>query len=112
MTFEELLRAIVREEITRALDERLPQPKPIPEILYERVSAFARRVAISERTIWTYIKQGLPTIGSGRGRRVDVQAAIRWLTDRSDLVDDRIEKMARASARRAAERAMKRGRKS
>jgi hypothetical protein len=48
------------------------------------------------------VARGLPTIGSGRSRRVDVERADVWLRNERDAVDDVIERSARQSARRIA----------
>ena len=81
-----------------------PAAKPEAETVYERVPAFAARVAISERSAWNLVKLGLPCIGERRGRRVVVAEALAWMRDRKNAVDDSIAKSARASARRAASR--------
>jgi len=72
------------------------------EALYLSVPAYARRVSLSERTVWTLAARGLPTIGERRGRRVDVRRADEWMRERAASVDDTIERSARSSARRAA----------
>jgi hypothetical protein len=100
LTVDEL-RSLVREEIRAALTPA----KTEPEALYLSVSKFAAHVAMSERTIWNLITKGLPTIGSGRGRRVDVRAALEWMRGQKAQVDDSVERSARRAARRAASRA-------
>ena len=70
--------------------------------LFMRVPAYAARVSLAERTVWNMVARGLPTIGSGRSRRVDVERADVWLRNERDAVDDVIERSARQSARRAA----------
>jgi hypothetical protein len=74
----------------------------ISEPIYLRVADYAKRVSLSERTVWNFIVQGLPTIGTGRTRRVAVADADAWLRDRRETVDDGVERQARAAARRAA----------
>ena len=101
MTLEDVLRVIVREEIRAALDDRLPKAEA-PEVLFEPVPAFAKRVAISERAAWSLAAKGMPTIGAGRGRRVDVARALAWMRAQSSRVDSAIEVQARRSASRAA----------
>ena len=99
MTFEETIRAIVREEIRAALADRLPKSEP-EAVVFERVAAFAKRVGISERTAWTLVARGMPTAGTGRGRRVDVARAVEWMRAQTTTVDDAIERQARANATR------------
>jgi hypothetical protein len=70
--------------------------------LFMRVPAYAARVSLGERTVWNMVSRGLPTIGSGRSRRVDVERADVWLRNDRDAVDDVVERSARQSARRAA----------
>jgi hypothetical protein len=101
---EEQLRSIVREEVARLLDERLPRAPAAPQVVFERVAIFAKRIAVSERTGWSLVSKGMPTIGSGRGRRVDVARALEWLRREGQRVDDAVERSARAAARRAAAR--------
>lgn len=101
MTIEETLRLLVREEVAAALDARMPKVEP-PTALYLRARAYAERIAVSERTVWSMIARGLPTIGEGRSRRVDVMAADGWLRQQPGKVDDAVERSARQSARRAA----------
>jgi hypothetical protein len=79
-------------------------------VLYVRAAEYARRVALSERTVWTLIAQGLPTIGSGRARRVDVARADEWLRGpRKGEVDAALEAQARRAARLALGKSVARG---
>ena len=75
-----------------------------PASLYLPVAAFAARVALSERTIWTFVRKGMPVIGSGRGKRIDVVRADAWLAEHRDAVDSGVELQARTAARAAARR--------
>ena len=77
-------------------------PAPQPEPIYLAVRAYARRLGVSERTAWSWAAAGMPCVGAGRTRRVDVRAADAWLRDRRDVADDAVERQARAAARRAA----------
>jgi hypothetical protein len=43
--------------------------------LFMRVRPYAARVSLGERTVWSMIARGLPTVGKGRSRRVDVERA-------------------------------------
>ncbi len=94
------LRALIGEAVREALAPARAEPEPI----YLRVRAYAERVTMSERTVWTFVRKGLPCIGVGRSRRVDVKAADAWLKGERDQVDDGIERDARRAARRAASR--------
>ncbi len=70
--------------------------------LFMRVSNYATRVSLSERTVWGLVARGLPTVGSGRTRRVDVERADAWLRSERGAIDDVVERSARLAARRAA----------
>jgi hypothetical protein len=94
------LRALIGEAVRGALAPASTSPEP----LYLSVPKFAAHVAMSERTIWNLIAKGLPTIGAGRGRRVDVRAALEWLRVQKTQADDSVERSARRAARRAASR--------
>ena len=92
-----VVRAIVREELAAAA---APKAEPTPE--YMRVDAYAARVGVSERTLWTWVRRGLPIVGRGRCRRVPVVDADRWLAEQRQP-DTAIEDRARrAAATRAA----------
>lgn len=80
-----------------------PAPKE-PSAIYMRAAEYAARVSMSPRTVWTLIGRGLPTVGAGKSRRIDVARADEWLREQSSDVDDAVEKQARRSARRAAGR--------
>ncbi len=69
---------------------------------FMRVPAYAARVSLGERTVWSLVSRGLPTVGSGKSRRVDVERADAWLRGQRGQVDDAVEESARRSARRAA----------
>jgi len=73
--------------------------------VYMRVVDYARRVSMGERTIWALVARGLPSVGSGRGRRVDVAGADVWMREQGGQVDGAVEWAARTSARSAARRA-------
>jgi hypothetical protein len=100
--------AALREDpaLARDLRELLgvagTEPKADSSRLFVRVREYAARVSLGERTVWTMITRGLPTVGKGRSRRVDVERANVWLRNERRAVDDSIERSARASARRAA----------
>lgn len=62
------------------------------------IAAFGARWGYSERTVWTFVERGLPTVMAGRLRRVDVDAADDWIRQQR-LREDDIETAARADAR-------------
>jgi hypothetical protein len=95
-------------ELARELRELLgvaaakaPEPTPI----YMRVAEYAKRVSLSERTLWYLVPKGLPVVGDGPARRVDVARADTWLRERSAQLDDAVEREARAAAAKAARKA-------
>jgi hypothetical protein len=79
-------------------------PATEPVAIYMRVKEYAARISVSERHAWDLVSRGLPCVGSGRGRRVDVGRADEWLRTRRDVVDDASEKDARRRARSTAKR--------
>jgi hypothetical protein len=79
--------------------------KADPGLLFMRVPAYAARVSLSERTVWGLVARGLPTVGSGRARRVDVAGADVWLRSERETTHEAVERSARHSARRAAKAA-------
>jgi hypothetical protein len=108
----ELLGAVVAElkanpSLARDLSELLRVAQTPGEATpnYLRVRDFAVRVAMSERTVWRLVSRGLPMVGAGHARRVDVARAEAWLREQREMVDDAVERQARAAARRAARRA-------
>ncbi len=78
-----------------------------PEVEYERANAFARRVGVSPRQVWTFVRQGMPVIGSGRLRRIHVAPALASLARDEVRVTQsaEVEERARAAARRDVRRA-------
>ena len=108
----ELLDALVTAaEQSPELAERLrllllltPPVAAEPQAIYCRVAEYAARVGVSRRTGWNYVRQGLPTIGEGRNRRVDVARGDAWLRARGQS-DDGLEQRARRDAARAARKA-------
>jgi len=105
-----LLDAVVTAaEQNPALADRLrallaPAVNVEPVAIYQRVSDYAARIGVSKRTGWSLVAAGMPTIGAGRYRRVDVARADEWLRARSQT-DDAIERRARADASRAGRKA-------
>lgn len=46
-----------------------------------RFADFALHVGVSRRHVYDLATQGLPVVGTGRARRVDVERAIAWMRD-------------------------------
>jgi len=92
---------VLVERVRRALGVHPAEAKK-PVAVYLRAVEYARRVSLSERTVWALISQGLPTIGRGRSRRIDVARADEWLRGQQAQVDAAIEGQARRAARLAA----------
>ncbi len=89
-------------EIRELLGVAASAPRLDSEPIFMRALPYAARVGLSERTVWKLIHRGLPTVGKGRSRRVDVKRADVWLRNEQATVDDGVERSARESARRAA----------
>jgi hypothetical protein len=112
----ELLVAMVGElradpKLAAELRDLLVAPAPAapkPEALYLKVSAYAEHAALSKRTIWNLIRLGMPVVGAGRLLRVDVRAADAWRRDQRTIVASALVREARASATRAARKAVTR----
>jgi hypothetical protein len=83
-------------ELRQALGVEAPAAEPI---LFMRVSDFAEHVAMSERAVWSLLKKGLPSVGAGRTRRVDVERALLWI--RSNGAENVTALRGAADARRA-----------
>ena len=90
--------------IEAAVRKALAPSKTEPEALFMKVVDFAKRIDVSERHVWDLVKRGLPTIGTGRSKRIEVKAALDWMRGQKAQVDDSIERDARRAARRAASR--------
>jgi excisionase family DNA binding protein len=58
-----------------------PEPAPQPAREWMTVRDYAKRLDLHPDTIRRYIRQGMPAIRCGRGYRVSVDAADRWLRD-------------------------------
>jgi hypothetical protein len=89
-------------ELRQLLGVASPEPPHDSRPLFMRVRDYATRASIGERTVWNLIARGLPTVGKGRSRRVDVERADVWLRSEHTATDDSVERSARESARRAA----------
>jgi phage terminase Nu1 subunit (DNA packaging protein) len=70
---------------------------------FMKAKEYAARVGYSVRTIENFIGEGLPTVGKGRLRRVDVEPADEWIRNRAAREDDEqdaVAQEARVDARR------------
>lgn len=66
---------------------------------FERPEDFARRYAISSRTVRNWLKRGLPHVKQGRAVRIDSERADAWLGD--NVHERAIEHRAREDAAKA-----------
>jgi hypothetical protein len=48
-----------------------------------RIADYARHTGVSVRHVHALVRRGLPCLGSGRTRRVDVARALAWMRDES-----------------------------
>ena len=94
---ESLLRGLIREEIRSALEEMLPQLRSQPatpsletdESLLLSTRDAAKRLAISERTLFELTKSGqLPCVRLGMAKRYSVERITRWI-QKSEAEPDR-----------------------
>jgi hypothetical protein len=100
---EELIAALERRpELVQRLVGLLI--RPTPEAQFVRVAEYAKRLNLSERHGWSLVSLGLPTIGTGKARRVDVRAADQWLREQPARVEGAVERRARADASARARR--------
>jgi len=90
------------ERVRRVLGVQRVDEAREPAAVYLRVAEYARRLSLGERTVWALVSRGLPTIGRGRSRRIDVERADDWLRSQQGEVDAAIAAQARRAARCAA----------
>jgi hypothetical protein len=90
------------ERVRRVLGVQRVDEAQEPAAVYLRVAEYARRLSLGERTVWALVSRGLPTIGRGRSRRIDIARADEWLRNQQGEVDAAIAAQARRAARRAA----------
>jgi hypothetical protein len=88
----------------RVLGLTAPTSTPEVEALYSKVPDYAKRIAVSESTAWSLVRRGLPCIGLGRSRRVDIRRADEWLRVERQHIDQAVELDARRRARKAVAR--------
>jgi hypothetical protein len=76
--------AAARALVQAAVEKLAPVPakESAPVVRYARIREYATRVGFSVRTLHDLIGQGLPTIGEGKLRRVEVAAADAWIAAR------------------------------
>lgn len=58
--------------------------RPTAPSLYLTTTQAAARYQVSRRTVQTWMSLGLPCIGTGKARRIDVRLADVWLTLRAE----------------------------
>lgn len=68
----------LRAELEALRAERAAPPAP-RELRFMRRRAFAERVGIGLTKLDQLIAAGMPCVGAGRSRRVDVHAADEWM---------------------------------
>ena len=72
--------ALVTPKVVEALARVEREPSPVQ--LYGTVAQAAQLFGYSRRHVEGLVTQGLPMIGRGRARRVDIAAAKLWLAAR------------------------------
>jgi hypothetical protein len=100
----ELVAALERRPDLAARIRAVVAP-PAPERIYATPAQAAKHFGVSRRTLFKLLAEGLPAIGSGRARRVDIGRATEWLRARGQA-DDAVELRARRDATRAARKAL------
>jgi hypothetical protein len=84
----------------------------LPPPTFMKIREYAARTGYSKRTIENFMDEGLPTVGKGRLRRVDVEPADEWIRNRAAREQDEqdaVEKEAREDARRGSQSRRRRG---
>jgi len=56
-------------------------PASQPQRQWMRISEFARAHGYAQRTVASWVKLGMPHVGTGRHCRIQVAAAEQWLRD-------------------------------
>jgi hypothetical protein len=75
------------ERLRRVLGAASHGPAPSLTPAAMRFADFAAHVGVSRWQIFSLARQGLPTIGTGKGRRVDVARALEWMRTQGERVD-------------------------
>jgi excisionase family DNA binding protein len=64
--------------------QKLTEPEPAKEeAVYVGVDEAARTFDVSRRTVFEWIRDGMPSVRRGRVRRVSIEQARAWLDGRS-----------------------------
>lgn len=90
------------ESLASRLRTLLMPGKADPAVpVYLAPTAFAKHLGVSKRQVFHWLRNGLPSVGSGRARRIPVALAEKWLSSGTARAS-RVEQAARAAAHRAA----------
>ncbi len=90
------------------MSARVPNVSIVIEPKLAKRETFAAIIDASTRTVDRLVARGLPSLGSGRSRRIDVESALAWLRSHPDtLTEPRDDD--EAIALRAARRELARG---
>jgi hypothetical protein len=84
----------------RDRERALAPQRDSPGRLFGTVADFASQYGWSLRYVENLVRQGLPTVGRGRARRVDLATAAEWL--RAGGADGSAVRLAQRDARRRA----------
>jgi hypothetical protein len=73
----------LRQELDALLEETPAgtAPAAADEVRWMRIKQFAQEHSYSSRTISQWLKLGMPHIGRGHHRRIDVKAAEKWIAE-------------------------------
>jgi excisionase family DNA binding protein len=105
VTIEDQIAALHEEVRALRADVAALRPARVePTPIYLATARYAARLGVSRWTVARLVRDGLPTVGRGRLRRVDVAAADAWLKRRDtsgETAIGGIEQRARRAARGA-----------
>ncbi|MGD0679844.1 MAG: hypothetical protein ABSC94_31050 [Polyangiaceae bacterium] len=93
---------ILVERVRRVLGLERAEEVKDPSTAYLGAAEYARHISLSERTVWDLVSRGLPTVGAGKARRIDVARADEWLRRKRGELEGAIEARARLAARQTA----------
>jgi hypothetical protein len=71
----------VERAVAKALESRGSSATPV---LFASVAKFAAMSGYSESHVAALVVFGLPTVGFGKARRIDVELAVAWLRARTE----------------------------
>jgi len=95
--------AAIAEKVLAHLPQTKEQPAHIGSLFLRRFDQYAKRLGYSKAFIDRLIRQGLPTLGRHKARRVVVDQADRWITENLDHLNvdesDDIEALATRNAK-------------